>query len=84
MNEDTLMTVLEAFLYDPAVDMVVRRTKKVTGIGAKVPDNPKDVLEGIRTKIQGKFPGESVPLSVEGQVQELIRKAVSPENLSKM
>lgn len=76
------MTVLEAFLYDPAVDMVVRKNMK--NINLKVPDNPKDVLDGIRAKIQGLFPGEGVPLSVEGQVQELIGKAVSPENLCKM
>lgn len=76
------MTVLEAFLYDPAVDMVVRDNRK--NVNLKVPDNPKDVLDGIRAKIQGLFPGEGVPLSVEGQVQELIGKAVSPENLCKM
>lgn len=83
LNEVTLMTVLEAFLYDPAVDMVVRKTKKSAGV-PKVPDHPKDVLDGIRMKIQGLFPGEGMPLSVEGQVQELIRKAVAPEYLCKM
>lgn len=85
LNEDTLMTVLEAFLYDPAVDMVMRRqvAKKNQGL-PKAPDTPKDVLEGIRTKIQGLFPGEGVPLSVEGQVQELIRRAVVPEHLCAM
>ncbi|KAF8469032.1 hypothetical protein BDZ91DRAFT_776018 [Kalaharituber pfeilii] len=83
LNEATLMTVLEAFLYDPAVDMNVRKARKHAGL-SKAPDNPKDVLDGIRTKIQGLFPGEGMPLSVEGQVQELIRKAVASENLCKM
>lgn len=78
------MTVLEAFLYDPAVDMVGKKPKKVSNVNHVFPNTPKDVLDKIRTKIQGLFPGEAVPLSVEGQVQELIRKAVAPENLCRM
>ncbi|KAL7276740.1 serine/threonine-protein kinase M1 [Rhizina undulata] len=79
-NEDTLMTVLETFLHDPAVDMAKRQKRK----NLKVPENPKSVLETIQNKLKGLFAGEMVPLSVEGQVQELIRSAVSPENLCAM
>lgn len=113
-NEDTLMTVLETFLHDPAVDMVkkvslnyietkltpqvrksswinsynVRYSRELTGeqkkLGSKVPDTPKAVLETIQNKLRGLFQGETVPLSVEGQVHELLRTAVSPQNLCSM
>lgn len=78
-HEETLMTVLETFLHDPAVDMI-RRKKS----GEKKEASPKDMLDVIRAKLQGRFTGETVPLSVEGQVQELIRSAVSPKNLKMM
>lgn len=112
-NEDTLMTVLETFLHDPAVDMVkkvglsyietktpevckfarvgygiVSHSGKLTDVqkklGTKAPDTPKAVLEAIQNKLRGLFQGETVPLSVEGQVQELLRTAVSPQNLCSM
>jgi serine/threonine-protein kinase ATR len=78
-NEDTLMTIMETFLHDPAVDMV-KRTRK----HSIVPDTPKEVLEVIKNKLRGYSNSEAVPLSVEGQVQELIRQAVSEENLCRM
>ncbi|KAH8154219.1 uncharacterized protein LAJ45_01987 [Morchella importuna] len=78
-NEDTLMTVLETFLHDPAVDMVKKKKANI-----KIPETPKDVLKNIQNKLRGLFQGETVPLSVEGQVQELLRSAVDPGNLCAM
>lgn len=97
-NEDTLMTVLETFIHDPAVDMVKKVSVDSIFLcqdvsltptlqkrpNSKVPDTPKAVLETIQNKLRGLFQGETVPLSVEGQVQELLREAVSPENLCAM
>src|SRR5690606_11724356 len=71
-NEATLMTVLESFLNVPAVSMVIE-TRRIV----KVPETPKQVLEVIRNKLQGRFTDGALPLSVEGQVTELIRMAVS-------
>ncbi|RPA73622.1 hypothetical protein BJ508DRAFT_216035 [Ascobolus immersus RN42] len=78
-NEESLMTIMETFLHDPAVDMV-KRTRK----HSVVPDTPREVLEEIRKKLRGLMGAEAVPLSVEGQVQELVQEAVSEANLSRM
>ncbi|KAF3199899.1 serine/threonine-protein kinase M1 [Orbilia oligospora] len=51
---------------------------------SKAPDNPKDVLESIENKLRGLHAGDPVPLSVEGQVQELIQQAVNTDNLVQM
>ena len=107
-NEDTLMTILETFLYDPTTDFI---GKKVNGhflapspnpntnpppktqtdnptlqkrTKSTVPDTPEGVLESVRNKVRGLLPGESMPLSVEGHVHELIQHATSPKNLAAM
>ena len=79
-HEDTLMTILETFLYDPTTDFIGRK-KKHSNI---VPDTPEGVLENVRNKVIGLLPGESVPLSVEGYVEELIRQATDPWRLASM
>lgn len=68
-NEDMLMTVLEAFLYDPVVGLQ---------------SNPSSALEICRDKIRGVKSRDSAPLSVTGQVEDLIQQAVSANNLSRM
>ncbi|CUS11697.1 unnamed protein product [Tuber aestivum] len=82
INEDTLLTLLETFIHDPAVDMVKKVRRKPAN--AKIPDTPKAVLESIRSKLQGLYRDETMPLSVEGQVEQLLREAVDPANLSAM
>ena len=79
-NEDTLMTILETFLYDPTTDFIGKK-KKVASI---VPDTPEGVLESVRNKVRGLLPMESVPLSVEGYVQALIQQATDPFKLASM
>ncbi|KAH0566290.1 hypothetical protein GP486_000316 [Trichoglossum hirsutum] len=79
-NEDTLMTILEAFLYDPTTDFIGKKKKS----NVDVPDTPRGVLDSVQSKVRGLLRGESVPLSVEGHVHELIQQAVSPENLAAM
>ena len=78
-NEDTLMTILETFLYDPTTDFIGKKKKS-----SAVPDTPEGVLESVRNKVRGLLPNESVPLSVEGHVQELIRQATDPMRLASM
>ncbi|MCJ1477208.1 serine/threonine-protein kinase M1 [Lambiella insularis] len=79
-NEDTLMTILETFLYDPTTDFIGKK-KRSTG---SVPDTPEGVLESVRNKVRGLLPMESVPLSVEGYVDELIQQATDPMRLASM
>ncbi|EXJ90418.1 hypothetical protein A1O1_03519 [Capronia coronata CBS 617.96] len=82
-NEDALMTILETFLHDPTTDFINsggRKKKQVNG----VPNTPVEVLEGVRAKVRGMLPGESVPLSVGGYVDEQIRRATDMANLARM
>ncbi|KAL8834033.1 MAG: hypothetical protein Q9170_003964 [Blastenia crenularia] len=79
-HEDTLMTILETFLYDPTTDFIGKKKKHAS----IVPDTPEGVLDSVRNKVRGLLPGESAPLSVEGHVDHLIGRATDPENLAAM
>lgn len=79
-NEETMMTVLEAFIHDPAVDMVGKKKS----VSSRAPDTPKEILESISRRLRGLWEDGTVPLSVEGQVENLIRKAINPGNLCRM
>ena len=79
-NEETLMTILESFLYDPTTDFIGKKKRR----DPIVPDTPEGVLESVRAKLRGLPPGESVPLSVEGYVDELIKQATDPFKLASM
>ncbi|RDW67089.1 protein kinase MEC1 [Aspergillus mulundensis] len=79
-NEDALMTILETFLHDPTTDFIGKKRRT----HANVPDTPAGVLENVRNKLRGLLPGESVPLSVDGHVDELIMQATNVRNLAAM
>lgn len=79
-QEETLMTILEAFIYDPTLDLQRDKKKKHDLVRL----NPTSVVESIRRKVRGLLPDESIPLGVEGQVEELIKQATNPRNLSSM
>ncbi|KAJ0422527.1 hypothetical protein BJY00DRAFT_69114 [Aspergillus carlsbadensis] len=79
-NEDALMTILETFLHDPTTDFIGKKRR----VHASVPDTPAGVLENTRNKLRGLLPGESVPLSVDGHVDELIIQATDMRNLAAM
>jgi serine/threonine-protein kinase ATR len=82
-NEDALMTILETFLHDPTTDFLTagKRKKNTT---ANTPDTPEAILDAVRGKVKGMLPGESVPLSVGGYVEEMIKQATDHANLCKM
>ncbi|KFY60649.1 hypothetical protein V496_05277 [Pseudogymnoascus sp. VKM F-4515 (FW-2607)] len=79
-HEETLMTILEAFVYDPTLDLLESKNKKrrERDSSQKVPNTPQGVLKSIRRKMRGLLEGDSVPLGVEGQVDELIKQATIP------
>ncbi|KAL4803894.1 hypothetical protein BDV18DRAFT_166188 [Aspergillus unguis] len=79
-NEDALMTILETFLHDPTTDFIGKKRRT----HANVPETPAGVLENVRNKLRGLLPGESVPLSVDGHVDELILQATDIKNLAAM
>lgn len=79
-SKDTLMTVLETFLYDPTTDFVGKKKRSTK----YVPETPQEILESVEAKLKGLLKGETVPLSVEGYVHALIRDATSPFNLASM
>ncbi|KAI0384338.1 phosphatidyl inositol 3-kinase [Hypomontagnella monticulosa] len=79
-QEETLMTILEAFIYDPTLDLQKDKRRK----NELVRLNPQSVVDSIKRKVRGLLPDESIPLGVEGQVEELIKQAVNPRNLSAM
>lgn len=79
-ERDTLMTVLETFLYDPTTDFVGKKKRSTVG----VPETPAEILESVATKLRGLLRGETVPLSVEGYVDALIQEATSHFRLASM
>ncbi|KAK7740732.1 serine/threonine-protein kinase M1 [Cytospora paraplurivora] len=79
-QEETLMTILEAFIYDPTLDL--QRDKKRKSDLVRL--NPTSVVESIKRKVRGFIGDESIPLGVEGQVEELIKQATNPRNLAAM
>jgi len=85
-QEETLMTILEAFIYDPTLDLQKDKKRKHKDVGGpkEVQLNPQAVVDSIKRKVRGLLPGESIPLGVEGQVQELIQQAVNPRHLAAM
>ncbi|GAB1729612.1 hypothetical protein NU195Hw_Modified_171t1 [Hortaea werneckii] len=81
-NRDTLLTVLETFLYDPTTDFT--QTKKRRLITPGVPETPQEILDSVELKLKGLFRGENVPLGVEGYADVLIRQATDEFNLASM
>ncbi|KAH7045160.1 hypothetical protein B0J12DRAFT_669729 [Macrophomina phaseolina] len=77
---DTLMTILETFLYDPTADFIGKKKRIVRN----VPSTPEEVLESVKKKVRGFLPDETVPLSVEGYVDALIERARDPHKLAAM
>ena len=84
-HEDGLMTILETFLHDPTTDFqTAGKRRKNRDPDGLVPDTAEKMLEGVKGKVRGMLAGESVPLSVGGYVEEMIKQASDRGNLSKM
>ncbi|KAJ1905664.1 hypothetical protein LPJ81_001801 [Coemansia sp. IMI 209127] len=97
-HQDALMSVLESFLHDPLVEWSKRTTRATSraaankdaaaaaggggGGGQQPNEHASRSLDVIRKKLQGNQ--GSTPLSVEGQVSELIRVATDPSKLFQM
>ncbi|KAF5600040.1 UVSB PI-3 kinase [Fusarium pseudoanthophilum] len=63
-QEETLMTILEAFIYDPTLDLQKeKRAHRRGDVGVKL--QPQSVVDSIKRKVRGLLPTESIPLGVE-------------------
>ncbi|CAI4211035.1 unnamed protein product [Parascedosporium putredinis] len=82
-HEETLMTILEAFIYDPTLDLQKEKKPARRGDGG-VKFYPQGVVDSIKRKVRGLMRDQSIPLGVEGQVDELIKQATDPMNLAAM
>ncbi|KAG6530237.1 serine/threonine-protein kinase ATR-like [Zingiber officinale] len=84
-NREMLLIILETFLYDPLVEWTEsHKSSKVevqNPYAQRAISNIKARLEGI---VVGVGARPSLPLAVEGQVQCLIKEAISLGNLGKM
>ncbi|OHE96626.1 phosphatidylinositol 3 [Colletotrichum orchidophilum] len=82
-QEETLMTILEAFIYDPTLDL--QKEKKTSRRQDGAPRmQPQLVVDSIKRKVKGLMGQDAIPLGVEGQVEELIKQAADPRNLAAM
>ncbi|KAG5438013.1 hypothetical protein PCANB_000360 [Pneumocystis canis] len=84
-NQESLTSVLETFIHDPLVEW----DKKKRGVSVNTNMNTenveaKKVLDSIKRKLDGYMATEVTPLSIQGQVEELILQAVNPELLALM
>ncbi|KAL5628224.1 hypothetical protein BROUX41_002972 [Berkeleyomyces rouxiae] len=83
-QQETLMTIIEAFIYDPTIDLLKDRGRKQHK-DEKIPRMiPQVAHENVKRRLMGFLPQEMTPLGVEGYVDALIKEAVSPENLAAM
>ena len=95
VNNDTLMSVLESFIHDPLVEwnrkkvghliVPILTSQKIDKQGIEGENEEgRRALMTIRGKLGGQINKEELPLSVEGQVDELIRMATSSTRLVAM
>ncbi|KKA30143.1 hypothetical protein TD95_002801 [Thielaviopsis punctulata] len=82
-QKDTLLTVMEAFIYDPTIDLVKDKNKRQKINGTEFL-TPQTAYRGVVRRLDGYLPGEMIPMGVEGHADELIKSAVDPRNLAAM
>ena len=90
-HQETLMNVLETFIHDPLVEWSVKPSSKRSGdygshTGGREAKNEEAMrhLATIEKKLSGRIQSTNLPLSVAGQVQNLIKDATSIDNLCQM
>lgn len=73
-NRDVLMSVLHSFVHDPLVEWEGKTGPRISA------------MNRIRARLSGQISDDNIelPLSVPGQVHQLIEDATSPQNLAKM
>lgn len=88
----SLLSILEPFIYDPLVEWTKEPKKKGNNFVPCQTADGKNIqaminINRTRSRLQGiieKDAQKKKPMSVAGQVNELINEATDPANLSKM
>lgn len=75
-NSGVLQKCLETFVHDPLVEWKSKRVLH-QGLGEKA-------MKNVENRLAGKIANSTLPVSVEGYVDHLIRAAMSPDNLGRM
>ncbi|RXG73565.1 Serine/threonine-protein kinase ATR [Armadillidium vulgare] len=95
-KRDELMSVLKPFIYDPLVEWEKKNERRLDGMkGATVKgtgeicnEKAQSLVKAIEERLSGQIRSDSrgvhLPLSVEGQVNVLIKDATSVDNLCQM
>lgn len=82
-NGDALLSRLESFLYDPMADWGSSQTHG-SKAGVMATREAWQARATVKAKLTGMVDNSGIALSIEGQVERLIRDATSLDNLSKM
>ncbi|ELR24308.1 serine-protein kinase ATR family protein [Acanthamoeba castellanii str. Neff] len=83
-NKDTLMSVLETFIYDPLVEWTAKGHRSTSAAtGETNNESAVQTVADIERRLKGQEKSY-VTLSVEGQVHTQINEAISQDNLSRM
>ncbi|ODV92186.1 hypothetical protein CANCADRAFT_23151 [Tortispora caseinolytica NRRL Y-17796] len=83
-NQDLIINILESFLHDPVVELTTSK-KRGSRKPASRTASAEEALLKLKNKIRGVLhSGTPLPLSVEGQVDQLILEATDINRLSRM
>lgn len=87
MHTDVLMSIVKPFVYDPLVSWS-KNAKSDQGEAEVTNGQAVEHIRNIELRLQGSYKSRgktySVPLSCEGQANNLILEATSIDNLSQM
>eukprot|EP00794_Sanderia_malayensis_P008013 gene8012-8872_t len=86
-QKDSLLSVLNAFLYDPLVEWTKEKRKQSMDTGEFTNEKALVILRNVEDRLDGycvSMKNLRLNLSIEGQVHQLIKEATSLENLSQM
>ena len=82
-KRELILTILEVFLHDPLNGWVVRN-RSDNGIVDGTNTNAEQVLFRIENKLLGRDDQNTESISIEKQVDVLIKKATNENNLALM
>jgi len=86
-QKDSLLSVLNTFLYDPLVEWKKEKRKQSSETGETTNEKARSILRNVEDRLAGycvSMKNLRLNLSIEGQVHQLIKEATSLDNLSKM
>ncbi|KAK7207679.1 hypothetical protein BZA70DRAFT_271921 [Myxozyma melibiosi] len=85
-NEEVLLPFLETFIHDPLVEWSSRKKSSSRALSSRnlAPSTPEEALERMKKRFRGSTADDSFPLSIDAQVDGLLKQATDVKNLSAM